>query len=429
MNILHVVHQFLPKYVGGTELYAANLAIGLRDHGHSVAIFAGDDAAGQRTWQGLPVHTVVGGLRGPRGVVGTFLTVFGNKSTSAAFERVLDVFRPDVVHVHHLAGLSPALPAQAAARGIPTVFTLHDYWFTCANAQLLTEDGRLCNGPVAGLNCGRCAALRIGFPPLTLPSPLLAPVFLARARRIRAALAAAALVLAPSGFVAEAARRFGVPQDRLRRVTFGVRTEEVQLPSGSMAPGRSEELRLTYLGSLARQKGVHVLVEAFQRLGEVPARLQIYGDPTAYPTYAAHLQELARGNPRIVFAGPLPRERLAEALAVTDALVVPSIWYENSPLVVKEAHAAGVPVLAAAVGALAEMVHHGQNGLLFPRDNPEALGETLRTLIQDPAILTYLRANIGPVKTQDDHITEMESLYREVLAQSRPPAPRDHQGR
>ncbi|MBI4496600.1 MAG: glycosyltransferase family 4 protein [Chloroflexi bacterium] len=424
MNILQVVHQFLPRYVGGTEVYTANLALGLRNQGHAVSVFAGDDAAGVRTWQGVPVYTVVGGLRGPRGVVGTFLTVFGNSETSAAFDRTLDACRPEVVHFHHLGGLSTDLPARAAARGIPTLLTLHDYWLTCANAQLLTEDGRLCHGPIAGINCGRCAALRLQLPPLALLAPLAAPAFVLRERRIRAALASVGLVLAPSDFIAGIARRSGVPQERLRRVSFGIRPEEVRPPEGTAAPAPNGDVRLTYLGSLARQKGVHVLVEAFQRLGDVPARLRLYGDPASYPDYAARLRELAHGNPRIVFEGPLPRERLGVVLAATDALVVPSVWYENAPLVVREAHAAGVPVLASDVGALAEMVRHGTDGLLFRCGDAGDLARVLRTLVQEPGILTYLRANIGPVKPQEVHIAEMEALYREALAQGRGAAQR-----
>lgn len=416
MKILQVVHQFLPKYVGGTELYAANLSLSLQTLGHRVAVFAGDDAPGIRAWSGLPVYAVAGGLRGPRGVAGSFLTVFRNPDTNAAFTRTLDEFQPDVVHFHHLAGLSADLPALVAARGIATLFTLHDYWFTCANAQLLTEDGHLCNGPVAGLNCGRCGALRLHLPsPLMMFAPLSAPAFVARNLRIRAALDKVDLVLAPSRFVAEVAERSGVSSEKLRRVSFGVRTDEVRLPEGRPERQAPEEVRLVYLGSLARQKGVHVLVEAVRRLGNLPVRLAIYGDPAAFPDYASRLYELAAGDPRIVFAGLLPRERLAEALAATDAVVVPSIWYENSPLVIKEAHAAGVPVLASDIGALPEMVRHGEDGLLFPRDDPQALAEVLRTVIQDPAILTYLRANIGPAKTQEAHVAEMEALYVELM--------------
>ena len=93
---------------------------------------------------------------------------------------------------------------------------------------------------------------------------------------------------------------------------------------------------------------------------------------------------------------------------------MPSLWYENSPLVIQEAFAAKVPVIASDLGALAEKVRHGLDGLLFPPGDAASLREVLRRLIEEPAILKCLRANIRPVKSMAEHAKEIEALYERL---------------
>ena len=114
-----------------------------------------------------------------------------------------------------------------------------------------------------------------------------------------------------------------------------------------------------------------MLVEAFNRLPEAAAALTIYGSETAFPDYAAEVRTLA-AHPNIRFAGPLDHRHVGAALRQMDCLVVPSVWYENSPLVIQEAFAMGLPVIASRLGALAEKVQDGRTGYLFaPGDSAD----------------------------------------------------------
>ena len=97
-----------------------------------------------------------------------------------------------------------------------------------------------------------------------------------------------------------------------------------------------------------------------------------------------------------------------------DALVVPSRWYENTPLVVYSAFAAGTPVVATDLGGLSEVVKHGENGLLFELENVEDLERQLRRLGEEPGLLDELRDGIGHVKTVEENVTELEELYAEL---------------
>jgi glycosyltransferase involved in cell wall biosynthesis len=95
-----------------------------------------------------------------------------------------------------------------------------------------------------------------------------------------------------------------------------------------------------------------------------------------------------------------------------DVLVVPSVWYETFGFVISEAFVAGVPVVAFDLGVMSERIQHGQNGLLLPLGDMQALAQALHNLQQNPAVLAQLRMGIRPVTTIEEHAGEITSLYR-----------------
>ncbi len=173
-------------------------------------------------------------------------------------------------------------------------------------------------------------------------------------------------------------------------------------------------LHFGFLGSLAWQKGVHVLVEAFNQL-PVEARLTVYGGDQAFPEYATEVRALAR-HPGIRFAGSLDYRRVGEALRDLDCLVAPSLWFENSPLVIQEAYAVGLPVVASRLGALEEKVVEGRTGRLFAPGNPDDLARVLGELMARPEQLRILAANLPPVIGIDEHAAALVEQYRTLLS-------------
>ncbi len=411
MKLLQVVHQFLPEYVGGTEVYVDALSRHLALHGHEVRIFAGSDSYSEREWKGMKVHTVPGGLRGERGTVGNFLTAFGNSGAERAFERLCREYAPDLVHFHHLLGLSSRLVNIARALDIPTVFTLHDYWFLCPNGQLITERQKPCDGPMLGINCGVCAAHRLGLAPMSLFAPVVAPIFLQRQRVLRRAVSSVDIIVAPSKFIGSIAEKNGLPRDKIVYIDHGI--ELSPLKTGH-DPEEDGTLNILYLGSIAPVKGVHVLVEAFKRLNSDRARLLIYGDTSVFPEYSEGLKK-ASGGSNIAFMGVAEREGVPQVLQRADVLVVPSLWYENAPLVVQEAFAMGVPVVASKIGALQEWVIDEVNGLHFQTGDAIELAEKLKLLIDRPEILHKLKSNAPKVPSIDEHVDRIEKIYQDLV--------------
>lgn len=418
MRVLQAVHQFLPGYVGGTELYTAQLCHWLQAQGHDVAVLAGGDAAGEATWEGIPVTTVPGGLRGPKGPGALFLSSFGNRQAEAAFERLLAEFRPDVVHLQHLMGLSPRLPALAKSADVPVCATLHDYWFLCPKSQLIDHEDALCGGPRGGVNCARCAVDRLGKPQLMPLAPLAAPLFALRQARVRRAFSACDVLMTPSRFVAEVAREARLPPERVLPVDFGIDTS-APLPRVARAPG--DPLRVAYLGSIDESKGVHVLLEACRTLEPSAADVAVYGNlAAANSDYQLRLRRLAARTPygEALLRGSLPHEQVPAALAATDVLVVPSTWYENAPLVISEAFAAAVVVVASNQGALAEKVRDGIDGLLFPRGDAAALAAVLQRLAGDQGLVDRLRLGAPRHASRGGHWAQVEAVYQR-LAEAR----------
>ena len=178
MRIVYLVHQYLPDYVGGTELYTQSLARGLVARGHDATVYYRRSAEGQghdeREEGGVRVWAAWDGVVTVRR---RFLATFRSSSLEETFAHLLDTVQPDLIHVQHLMGLPPALMRAIAAQRIPYVVTLHDYWWVCANAQLLTNyDETVCEGPRAYLNCSRCALVRADAAALWPATPALAGI-------------------------------------------------------------------------------------------------------------------------------------------------------------------------------------------------------------------------------------------------------------
>jgi glycosyltransferase involved in cell wall biosynthesis len=459
MRVLFLVHDFLPAHPSGTEVYTGALALRLAERGHEVRVFATEKdiarphlALERREWKGLVVHELVNNL-----FYDDFRETWDFPPAERAFEAVLDEFRPDVVHVMHLLYLSVGCVEAAARRGIPVFFTLHDFWLQCARfGQRIHADGAVCH-VIDHARCGTCLA---SFPfaqtplarraarvvagikrasgvdlgPLARaagkrarahgaeaqPDPLRAGEFasLARAREaeLRTRLAAAvARFFAPSRFLAQRFLEWGLPAERLECLAYGHELEALRGPRVPRAPG--EPVRVAYLGTLAPHKAPHLVLEAFALLSaDLRARacLTLWGPKHHNPDYVAALEQRAAAlGARL--AGALAREDVPAALLATDLLVVPSVWYENSPLAIHEARAARTAVLVSDLGGMAELVEPGRQGWRFRAGDAGDLARVLGDVLAAPGRLAALDFE-PPPKDARTNALELEERYRAELA-------------
>jgi len=223
------------------------------------------------------------------------------------------------------------------------------------------------------------------------------------------------LIICPSEAMKDLLVRNGGPEDRIVLLSHGIDV----LPKTPLAPFDGRSLRFGYVGRVDRLKGLHVLVEAVQMLrpsGRV--ELHVYGAASS-PVGQDYLENLLSahgGQENICLHGSLQYEKMAEAFANIDVLVVPSIAPEAFGLVVVEAFSAGRPVIVFDSGALGELVRNGVDGFVVERNDPQALAEAMQRFIDDPGLVVKMAANIGPVKTMSQYVDELEVVYDRAIS-------------
>jgi glycosyltransferase involved in cell wall biosynthesis len=178
----------------------------------------------------------------------------------------------------------------------------------------------------------------------------------------------------------------------------------------------TDKLRVGYVGQIIPIKGVHVLIQAFRKANsDGRAKLEIWGGLGKDLDYSGRLGAFIEEDPSISLHGHFAHDDLAEVFSSIDVLVVPSIWYENAPLVIQEAFAAGTPVIATNLGGMAEMISNEVNGLLFERGDSDDLARQLQRLIDEPDLIEKLKAGIPRVKTIEEEVNQLERMYFELV--------------
>ena len=429
MRILLVHHAYPPESLGGSELYVAALARQLaREHDVAVLHRSADPARAD-------YHVVESKRDGVRVVSLNNLhrdlpgfESYRDAHVTAVAARVLDDFKPDLLHVHHLSHLSTGIVFAARERAVATAITLHDFWPLCPLGQLLNVRLEVCPGP-APRRCLGCVGGQVALRPAVaaaagrkLPfAPALGRVLARlgsgeeriaeRLDEMREVLRSADLLLSPSRFLRSRVEAvWGI--SGIRVLEYG--HEPLLKPARVCASGR---LRIGFLGSAIPSKGVHILAEAFRRLNPARASLAIHGGFPPYhgdSGYEARVRAILGPAASAALRGPFAPEAIGPVLAALDVVVVPSIWEENLPLVVQEAFLAGVPVVVSDHGGLAEMVREGIDGLRFRPGDAADLGRVLRRLTDEPGLLASLGKAARPVPTMADHAAALRPFYAEA---------------
>ena len=244
-----------------------------------------------------------------------------------------------------------------------------------------------------------------------------------RDRYMLSLLANTPLILTPSRFVRDLYAQHGVPEARLQAVPLGLDLEPWRAAKPTTQPDPGKGLRVGYLGSLLEHKGIHILVRAFRRLQAPGATLEIHGFALSTDPYGGHLQRLTKQDPRAELKGRYQPKDLPDILSRIDVIVIPSLWHETFSIVAREALLSGTPVIASEIGALPEVIDSGQNGVLVPPGDADALYDALQRLSSDPGFLTHLQdgaiRSAKTIKSMEAHVHEIEQLYRMLIADER----------
>ena len=422
MRVLMVLHGWHPEGKGGTEVHARGLAHALVGAGHAVGVFVRTHDPNRAEyaltvdWDGpVSILRVNNNFR----ELHSFEWIYRNKGIHEGFLKSLESFKPDIVHIHHLTGLSSTLVEEVKLRKIPLVMTLHDFWMVCPRGQRMTANLELCED-VDREKCYGC--LKSLWPHFFQARELertvvdirgrLAPQNLAEWDRHTAyILNLCDILIAPSEFHRERMLDFPIDPDRIVSLAHSLPWVPANLPERPQRP----VMRIGFLGSVIPVKGVHVLIDGFLRLVHPDLELHIHG--AEFPlhgdtSYGARLRDLVGNHPGVHFHGGYEVEDVPRILANLDVLVVPSLWWESFCLTLREALLAGVPVVASDLGAMREALDGEEDGLLFRPGDPDDLARVLDRLICDEPLRTRLSDRRGSVKGSETHTREMVDLYK-----------------
>ncbi len=434
MRVLQVIHTFPPFSSAGSEIYALNLSKELANKMEVHVFYRFSDASKPEflierdSYDGIPVIRINNNFRH----CDCFEKTYESKGVAEAFRNILDELKPDIVHFHHVTCLSMDLVEIAKTQGCGTIFTLHDYWLLCQRGQLLNPALEICIRPTSG-KCVKCMGKQItlkyskieaffGSLPqfmIRLLTPLRALTravekrqkIRARKKKVKRLFRHTDMFLAPSRFLMGKFIKAGVKKNRIIYSDYGFDTS---IFSGIRAKETGDKIIIGYIGTLIPSKGVHVLIKAFNEMNDEKCELWIYGGFShfhGFENYATDLTDLAQGNTRIRFMGKYNNSSVADALEGVDIVVVPSIWYENSPLTIHEAFLAGKPVIVSGEGGMAELVTNGECGYHFSLGNFINLKDILEKIVSAPSELERLKKGIPAVKAISENAAEMEKLY------------------
>ena len=213
---------------------------------------------------------------------------------------------------------------------------------------------------------------------------------------------------------------FGLPKEKSIYLDYGF---DLKRMAGKNRIA-NEPVTFGYIGTHIPAKGIHQLIEAFGKL-KGNALLRIWGrdrgqDSRALRDIASSLPEDKRAA--IEWMPEYKNQEIAtDVLSKMDVIVTPSVWVENSPLVIHEAQQARVPVITADAGGMGEYVKDGINGLTYQHRNVNELAEKMQMLVDDPALAKklgnrgYIYSDNGDIPSIDQHIIDLEDCYRKVM--------------
>jgi len=328
------------------------------------------------------------------------------------FVRYVKDLQPDLVHFHHFLGMGieTIFALKRALPRLPIAVTFHEYLSICHHHGQMVKTGRfaLCyrSSPA---ECAGC------FPEIGQAR------FFEREQYLKTFLGLADLYISPSDFLIDRYVDWGLPRTRFRMIENGLTVDGIAPPRVLPEGGRRN--RFAYFGQLTEFKGAHVLVEAVGRIPEEvwgeDGALMIFGgnlerQPEAYQK--KFLDAVEKAGNRVRFYGSYRSAELPGLIKDADWTIVPSIWWENSPVVIQEAFLHGRPVIASNIGGMAEKVTDGVDGLHFRSSSVEDLVDRMVEAIGTPGLWERLRAGIRRPMDRQDCARRHVSAYEGIMA-------------
>lgn len=426
MHILKIIHGYPPQYNAGSEVYSQSICIELSKY-HKISVFTREEnlyapcfsIREEKINENLTLYLV----NHPQGKDG-----YRHQQMDDVFTSLLKKLQPNIAHIGHLNHLSTGLVDVLNLFKIPIVYTLHDFWLMCPRGQFLTRsignpkgNFQLCTHQ----NDRKCATdcYKVYFSGIKENEASDIEQWESwvhhRMKEVKRIVSKIDLFIAPSKYLENRfVQDFCIAKEKIIYLDYGFPTQYL-LPTQKISA--NEPYTFGYIGTHIPAKGVNLLIEAFKRL-EQPAILKIFGRENGQSTKALRVMASSSKN-KIEFLGEYINQNLVnDVFSKVDCIVVPSIWGENSPLVIHEAQACKIPVITADFGGMKEYVAHKVNGLLFKHREVESLAEQLNFAVSNPEKMKnlgkvgYLYSENGLIPNIEEHCKQLVSIYQKVIS-------------
>lgn len=441
MKVLQVLNHFLPQQTAGTEVYTYALSRQLQQLGVDVKVLIpnyGKTKDADYEYDGLAVHQYAEPSIVERSLIMGFRIPDGLKD----FVAYLKNEQPDLIHFHELAG-SNGITLQhvraAKASGAKVIMTFHLAGYSCKTGTLVRPDKQLCNGIIDERICGFCYLKYRGLKWMSVPTIQLSRLSKSCGIDFRKMNHPLGTLLGTANIIDKVKKDLFELVDHCDQVVCLTNWYEEILLSNGIEPSKisvikqglpyggfhiikflkdesdMKPLKLMFLGRISAFKGLHLLIDALMGFGSDSVELSIYGN-SEVGDYESNLRKKTIGMANIHWLGKLDQSDVISTMTNYDALCLCSTFSEMSPLVIQEAKAAGIPVLASNVYGNAEQIKDGVDGLLFDFNNVESLKNEIKRLIQDRNLLQQLKSNISAPRSFEEVGKEYIRLYNKVLA-------------
>jgi glycosyltransferase involved in cell wall biosynthesis len=241
-----------------------------------------------------------------------------------------------------------------------------------------------------------------------------------RRETLMEAIGAVDIVICPSHFLMNKFKEYGFDMRKAEYLLYGIKQPSPEQRQMAIQKRQDGKLRVGYIGQIKIHKGVELITNAVMPLldADYSLTLNLWGTKKGADDYGSELEAQTAGYEGIKWSGAYNADQLWDVLSEFDVLVVPSRWYENSPTVILEAFAMGIPVIATRLGSMPELVKHEECGLLFEKDNTEDLRAQIKRLLDEPDLLWRLREAIPLVPTIDDEVGAFYAHYQQLTGKT-----------
>ena len=416
MKICLVTNIYEPYQLGGTEFYVKTLVKALKLRGHDVFVittrpaWGSSEASAKEVGDGVRVYrfypwNIYWGYRAQHKpfflkAIWHFIDVW-NPQVYLFVKRILARERPEIIHINNVGGLSNSIFWACKGDGARVIYFLHDYLSVCPKSILLKTNNDLCNKPRF------LCRMYQGLKRVNLRNRV--DVF-----------------ISPSFFLLEMHRECNsVSTGETAVVPYGIEvaSEELEkLRSLKQDHSSAGPINVLYLGRVNALKGLLVLSQAFKRTNRSDLRLHIAGVGDCLP----ELQREFEGNESVMFHGYVSGRAKEELFLHCDVCVLPSIWYDNNPLVVLEAYKYGLPVIGSRIGGIPEMIQENKTGFLFEPGNYEDLASVLESVSKQQLHAMSRACNEAAMSySMENHLDRLMAVYGG--RQEKPEVKREHE--